>query len=352
MFNNSPSLYIHIPFCDSKCSYCSFNSYTDKHDLKERYITSLLQQLDFEIERFKVDNFSSIYIGGGTPSTLKISQVERIFRKISPFLKSNIEITIEANPNSADEVWLREVRNLGVNRLSLGVQSFDREKLKFLGRSHSPESALKSVENGRKAGFSRINIDLIYNTSFDNRELLERDMKIVDNLEIDHLSLYSLILEDGTPFQSREDFLKENLEDTEWLFRRVGERFTQYEISNFGNPSKHNLSYWKGANYLGVGSGAVGFLDDRRLYPNRNLEEYIENPLKIDEEILTDSDLHFEKLFLGFRSKIGVSKEILTSSEIEICELLKSEKILEFRNNRYFNKNYLLADEVALRVIS
>jgi len=347
----SPLLYIHIPFCDSKCFYCSFNSYTNLHHTQDRYIEALSKQFDFEVQRFKAQKFKTVFIGGGTPSTLSIQNLENLFKKLKPFITSSTEITIEVNPNSASEKWLQTAKNLGVNRVSFGVQSFNDEKLKFLGRNHSKEMAIKSIKLADEIGFKNINMDLIYNTTLDSRELLISDVEIMESLPITHVSMYSLTLEENTPFENRDDVQIENLEDNRWLIERVNKKFSQYEISNFGSKSEHNLGYWQGENYIGLGSGAVGFLKDRRFYPETDVEKYIANPLKIREEILTLDNIKLESAFLGFRSDVGVYKSILNSKEIQFAENLVNEKIIYFKNGKYFNKDFLLADEVTLQII-
>lgn len=349
---SKPLLYIHIPFCDSKCFYCSFNSYTNLHHTQDRYIKSLIKQFYYEINKFGITEFRTIYIGGGTPSTLSIKNLEFIFEAISPYFTSSAEITIEANPNSASEIWLQKAKDLGVNRISLGVQSFNSEKLQFLGRNHSKELAINSIKLAEKVEFKNINIDIIYNTIMDSRELLEKDMNIIDNLPISHISLYSLIVEDMTPFANQDNVQNDNLEDEKWLIHRIEKRFPQYEVSNFGKQSEHNSGYWKGENYIGIGSGAVGFWKDKRYYPNKDIEKYIKNPLDIEEEILSDDDLKLESLLLGFRSNIGVSCDILNKNDIKEAEFLVKKGILYFSEseNRFFNKNYLLTDEIILQI--
>jgi oxygen-independent coproporphyrinogen-3 oxidase len=304
--------------------------------------------LEFEISRYQISNFKTVYIGGGTPSTLSPKLLEKVFAKIP---KGASEITVEANPNSASLEWLREIKNFGATRISLGVQSFDSEKLKFLGRNHSKKDAILSLESASKVGFKDINLDLIYNTAIDSKELLSRDLEIAFSLSQNHMSLYSLTIEENTLFENSPEKSVENLENTKTLFEKVSEKFPQYEISNFGKPSLHNLGYWNSENYIGVGSGAVGFWKDRRFYPERDVKRYIENPLYRKEEILSKADLKFEKLFLGFRSKVGVSEKILSKEESRKADFLVSEKILRKENGRYFNLNFLLADEVTLKIV-
>ena len=345
-------LYIHIPFCDSKCSYCAFNSYVDKFDLKEEYMHSLQTQLDFELKRFnaKDKTIKTVFIGGGTPSTVEAKLYEDIFKTIKPYLVDNAEITSEANPNSATKEWLKGMRELGVNRISFGVQSFDTTKLKLLNRAHNPQQAKDAVKNAKEVGFENISLDLIYATLGDTKELLENDLKIAFSLPINHLSAYALIIEEGTPFENKPQMSKEILEITEWLFKEIKQKnFAQYEISNFGTyKSKHNLGYWQYEDYIGLGSGAVGKLGFERFYPTCSVEDYIKNPLDIRVEVLSNDEKKIEKIFLGLRSCVGVNKDILDKNELKQANFLVSENKLEFKNDTFYNSNYLLADEIAL----
>lgn len=345
-------LYIHIPFCDSKCYYCSFNSYVDKFHLKEKYMEALLVQLDFEVERFNVtpNSIETLFIGGGTPSTVEPKLYKKLFEKLKPYLKKDAEITSEANPNSATKEWLLGMYALGVNRISFGVQSFNKEKLRLLNRAHSTLQAKEAVLNAKEAGFENISLDLIYATLGDTKELLQEDINTAFSLPINHISAYALTIEEGTPFASKPQMSNERLELTTWLFEKIKAfGFEQYEISNFGRyKSKHNLGYWEYKEYIGLGSGAVGKLAEERFYPTTDVEAYITNPLNIRKERLSDEESRLEKIFLGLRSCIGIKKEILTKEELQRATLLENEKKLIFQNDTFYNTEYLLADEIAL----
>ena len=345
-------IYIHIPFCDSKCSYCAFNSYVDKFYLKEAYMLALSKQLEFELERFKAgkNSIETIFIGGGTPSTVEPKLYENIFKILKPYLITNAEVTSEANPNSATEDWLQGMYNLGVNRISFGVQSFDTKKLKLLNRAHNPQQAKDAVINAKKVGFENISLDLIYATLGDTKELLQNDLNIAFSLPINHLSAYALIIEEGTPFEKKPQMSKERLEITEWLFDEIKKhKFEQYEISNFGTyKSEHNLGYWRYTDYIGLGSGAVGKLGLQRFYPTCSVEDYISNPLDIRVESLNNEDKKIEQIFLGFRSCVGVHKDILNKDELKQAQFLVDEKKLTYENDTFYNTNYLLADEISL----
>jgi len=344
-------LYLHIPFCDSKCFYCSFNSYTDLLHLKTKYMKAVKTQLLFELERFKVKKSSieTVFIGGGTPSTVEAKLYENFIDLLSPYLKEDMEFTTEANPNSATLQWLKEMKNLGVNRVSFGVQSFDEEKLKYLGRNHSPKDALTAVENAYKIGIKNISIDIIYDTIKDTKKLLKKDLQTAFSLPINHISSYSLTIEKATKFYQEKTLPKDDENLAFWFVDEVKKRFPQYEISNFGKyKSKHNLGYWQLKDYIGIGSGAVGFFKDKRFYPHTNVKKYIEDPLFHKVEHLSKQDLLTEKIFLGLRSEVGVEKTLLPEDK---TKLLLEEKKLYEKNSKVFNKNFFLADELALFLI-
>ncbi len=349
-------IYIHIPFCDSKCSYCAFNSYVDKFHLKESYMFALLQQLKFELKTFDVkkNSIESVFIGGGTPSTVTPELYKELFEQIKPYLQQNCEITTEANPNSASKEWLSGMYALGVNRVSFGTQSFNNTKLKLLNRAHSSADALRAVQDAKEVGFENISLDLIYATLGDTKELLECDIKTAFTLPINHLSAYALTIEEGTPFEKKPQMAREELSQTSWLFKSIKSYgFEQYEISNFGTyQSKHNLGYWQYKDYLGLGSGAVGKLHNKRFYPSSDIEIYIKNPLHREIEILSDEDIKIEKIFLGLRSIVGFQADILNHKELQKCEILTKEKKISYKNGTFYNDNYLLADEIALFIAS
>lgn len=349
-------LYIHIPFCDSKCSYCAFNSYVDKFHLKKEYMNALLIQLNFELKKFqtKPKSITSVFIGGGTPSTISPQLYKDIFNLIKPYLSLDVEVTSEANPNSATKEWLEGMHRLGVNRISFGVQSFNDAKLKVLNRAHTAHDAKNAILDAKSIGFKNISLDLIYATLGDTKELLEHDLKTAFSLPINHLSAYALTIEEGTPFESKPHMAKEKLSLTSWLFDTIKQHgFEQYEISNFGSfQSKHNLGYWLYDDYIGLGSGAVGKLKDERFYPSTNLESYIKAPTSSQVELLSEDEQKIEKIFLGLRSCVGIKKEILNEKELIQTDILVVEEKLYIENDTFYNYEYLLADEIALFISS
>lgn len=360
-------LYIHIPFCDSKCFYCAFNSYTTKFKLKDDYMEALKKQLENNLEKHIINankKIKTVFIGGGTPSTIKASSYKEVFNLIKPYLEKNAEITTEANPNSATFSWQQEMFEMGVNRISFGVQSFDEKKLKFLGRAHSSQSAIEAINNAKKVGFKKINCDIIYGVLNDSFETLKKDFDMVKSLEINHISAYSLIIEENTKFFLDEKSLQKEkkslkIDDEELSYEifdyldKLG--FKQYEIANFATDeefeSKHNYGYWQHNEYLGIGAGAVACIGNIREYSEKSIEKYIKNPLLVEKEELSKEDIKAEKVLLGFRCKFGVPLELLNEKELKKANDLILEKKLELKENRVFNNNYLLADELALYIL-
>lgn len=352
-------LYIHIPFCDSKCFYCAFNSYTDRFHLKHEYMNALKKQLRNNLDNYVIkDNkkIETVFIGGGTPSTIKAFEYEEIFEMIKPHLEEFAEITTEANPNSASYEWLQSMKNLGVNRVSFGVQSFDNDKLKFLGRAHNSNSAIKAIQNAKEIGFKGINCDIIYGVQNDTLESMKKDFDMAFSLPITHLSAYSLTIEEGTKFFDRSSVKIDDEELSYEIFDYINKNgFHQYEISNFAknkeSESKHNYGYWQHKEYLGVGAGAVGYVNQQRQYPSKSIEEYIQNPLFTQIEKIDDEDIKTEKVLLGLRCSNGVDLSLFDEKEKQkIDELIQYDKIY-VENDKVFNKNFLLSDELALYIL-
>ena len=346
-------LYIHIPFCESKCSYCSFNSESGyKNETIKSYFIALEQQLKYEFERFNLqkESLKTIYFGGGTPSAAHFSNYEKIFDLLSKYMSSDIEVTLEANPNSATRRWLKELYALGANRLSIGVQSFDQEKLKFLGRIHSTKQVKNALANAKEIGFENISIDIIYDTHFDNLVFVENEIKNALEQPISHISAYSLTIEEDSGFAGKHELKNENLNSAKRIFELLNENgMEQYEVSNFGKiRSQHNTAYWMARDYIGAGAGAVGFLKDSRFYPHTNIEKYISEPTYFDIENISADELRFERVFLGLRSAYGVSLDDIKNHNIDKVErLIKEEKVKQV-GERLVAVDFLLADGIAL----
>ena len=315
-------LYVHIPFCVRKCQYCDFLSGPSDEETKDRYIEALLKEIraakhteDYEIV--------SVFIGGGTPSALKAEAIASIMRTLQEqfFFCEDAEVTIEANPGTVDLEKLTIYRNVGINRLSLGLQSTDAEELKLLGRIHSYEEFLKSYEWAREAGFSNINIDLMFAIPGQTGEAWRQHLYQVAELNPEHISAYSLIIEEGTPFAEQnldlpdEDTEYQMYEDTAEILERYGYR--QYEISNYakqGYMCRHNAGYWQRREYLGFGLGASSLYRGMRFSNTRRMQEYLKesrNPDQIrkDVTVLSRNERIEEFMFLGLRMTEGISEK-------------------------------------------
>ncbi len=315
-------LYVHIPFCVRKCQYCDFLSGPSDEETKDRYIEALLKEIR-AAEHTEDYEIVSVFIGGGTPSALKAEAIASIMRTLQEqfFFCEDAEVTIEANPGTVDLEKLTIYRNVGINRLSLGLQSTDAEELKLLGRIHSYEEFLKSYEWARKAGFSNINIDLMFAIPGQTGEAWRQHLYQVAELNPEHISAYSLIIEEGTPFAEQnldlpdEDTEYQMYEDTAEILERYGYR--QYEISNYakqGYMCRHNAGYWQRLEYLGFGLGASSLYGGMRFSNTHQMQEYLKesrNPDQIrkDVTVLSRNEQIEEFMFLGLRMTEGISEK-------------------------------------------
>ena len=315
-------LYVHIPFCVRKCQYCDFLSGPSDEETKDRYIEALLKEIR-AAEHTEDYEIVSVFIGGGTPSALKAEAIASIMRTLQEqfFFCEDAEVTIEANPGTVDLEKLTIYRNVGINRLSLGLQSTDAEELKLLGRIHSYEEFLKSYEWARKAGFSNINIDLMFAIPGQTGEAWRQHLYQVAELNPEHISAYSLIIEEGTPFAEQnldlpdEDTEYQMYEDTAEILERYGYR--QYEISNYakqGYMCRHNAGYWQRREYLGFGLGASSLYGGMRFSNTHQMQEYLKesrNPDQIrkDVTVLSRNERIEEFMFLGLRMTEGISEK-------------------------------------------
>lgn len=315
-------LYVHIPFCVRKCQYCDFLSGPSDEETKDRYIEALLKEIR-AAEHTEDYEIVSVFIGGGTPSALKAEAIASIMRTLQEkfFFCEDAEVTIEANPGTVDPEKLMIYRNVGINRLSLGLQSTDAEELKLLGRIHSYEEFLKSYEWAREAGFSNINIDLMFAIPGQTGEAWRQHLYQVAELNPEHISAYSLIIEEGTPFAEQnldlpdEDTEYQMYEDTAEILERYGYR--QYEISNYakqGYMCRHNAGYWQRLEYLGFGLGASSLYGGMRFSNTHQMQEYLKesrNPDQIrkDVTVLSRNEQIEEFMFLGLRMTEGISEK-------------------------------------------
>lgn len=317
---------------------------------------SLYSELKRSLEQYQ-PTIETLFIGGGTPSTILAKHFAPIFSLIQPYLVEGAEVTTEANPNSATLQWQQEMYDLGVNRISFGVQSFDDEKLKFLGRAHTGKKAIQAVNIAHKIGFKNINCDLIYGVANDTLKSVKKDIDIMASLPINHISAYSLTLEEGTKFFEQKRVKIDDEELSVKLFEYLEKKgFKQYEISNFALSnearSQHNLGYWKYKEYLGIGAGAVGCIDNKRYYATNEIDQFISASNTYEIENLSAEDIKTERILLGLRSVVGFEKSLLNEDEFERAKELIENGQLVLKEEHFFSVNYLLADEIALYIIN
>jgi len=322
-------IYIHIPFCRKKCHYCDFYK-TTAIQKKPLFLDALYREIDLRADYFKNQSVETIYLGGGTPSVLSAEETGAILQQLyQNFYVDHVpEITLEANPDDLDQYYLSKLLKAGINRLSIGIQSFSDRDLLLMNRRHSADQAIRSVTDAHKAGFSDISIDLIYGIPGLSLQQWERNLQMAVGLPVNHLSAYHITYHEGTLFYSRlknkiihELPEEESIAQFETLLRITGEAgFEQYEISNFAQDqfySKHNSNYWTGQPYLGLGPSAHSYNGISRQWNSSNLNQYISSLqsglLSSGEEILTTKDKLNDYLITRIRTKWGISIEYIRS---------------------------------------
>ena len=314
------SAYVHIPFCTQICYYCDFSKVFIKNQPVDSYLEHLLEEFRY----YDIQKLRTLYIGGGTPTALSAPQLEVLLNGLTKNLDLSAleELTIEANPGDLDADKIAVLKNSAVNRVSLGVQTFDDKMLKKIGRSHLEKDIYENIDRLKLAGFDNISIDLIYALPGQTMEQVKENVAKAVGLDIPHMSLYSLILENHTVFMNRMrrgklPLPKEELEAEMFEYiiaelERAG--FEHYEISNFAKPgfeSRHNLMYWDNAEYYGIGAGASGYVNGIRYKNHGPIRHYLsaveEGNARITEEHLSQKEQMEEEMFLGLRKKSGVS---------------------------------------------
>jgi len=322
MQTKSTSAYVHIPFCTQICYYCDFS----KVFIKNQPVDSYLEHLIEEYDSYDIKKLRTLYIGGGTPTALSAPQLAFLLEKLTDKLDLSYleELTIEANPGDLDQEKIAVLKDSPVNRVSLGVQTFNDRMLKQIGRSHLEKDIYENIANLKKAGFDNISIDLIYALPKQTMEDVKINVAKAIALDIPHMSLYSLILENHTVFMNRmrrgklplpkEDLEAEMFEYIIAELEKAG--FEHYEISNFSKPgfeSRHNLMYWDNAEYYGIGAGASGYVNGVRYKNHGPIRHYLQavetGNARVQEEMLTLKEKMEEEMFLGLRKKSGVSKK-------------------------------------------
>ena len=332
-------LYIHIPFCVKKCDYCDFLSFSADEQTQKSYVAALQKELAFYGAKYKDRRITTIFIGGGTPSWLKEDYMQVIMETIYHYfsVEQDAEITIECNPGTITEHKFEVYRRIGINRLSIGLQSVHNEELKILGRIHTFEQFLKTYDMARKHGFSNINIDLMSSLPGQTPEIFCDSLYQVLKLKPEHISAYSLIIEKGTPFYElyRFDAVRQEAgmqteslptEEEEYQTTKMTQHILKeagyhwYEVSNFAKPGyecRHNIGYWKRVDYLGVGLGASSLIDNVRYSNTRDLYTYLSVPadsLHETAEQITRNEQMEEFMFLGLRMRDGFYREEFTQA--------------------------------------
>ena len=314
------SAYVHIPFCTQICYYCDFSKVFIKNQPVDSYLEHLLE----EFRSYDIPKLRTLYIGGGTPTALSAPQLEVLLDGLTKNLDLSVleELTIEANPGDLDADKIAILKNSAVNRVSLGVQTFDNKMLKKIGRSHLEKDIYENIDRLKLAGFDNISIDLIYALPGQTMDQVKENVAKAISLDIPHMSLYSLILENHTVFMNRMrrgklPLPKEELEAEmfEYIIAELEQAgFEHYEISNFSKPgfeSRHNLMYWDNAEYYGIGAGASGYVDGVRYKNHGPIRHYLSaveaGDARITEEHLSQKEQMEEEMFLGLRKKSGVS---------------------------------------------
>lgn len=362
-------IYIHIPFCIRKCPYCDFYSVAGAEKLLPFFVRAVQDELELVSREFPLGEIRTVYFGGGTPSLLSGREISGILEGIGRFYgrRTDAEISLEANPGSIAPAKLREFREAGVNRLSIGGQSFHPRELEVLGRIHSVDDISKTVEHARSAGFDNLGLDLIFGLPGQELEAWRASVKRALDLQPDHISAYALTWSKDTPMgrniasgalpEPEENTVSEMLLWTDEFLSEAG--YHHYEISNFARPGfecLHNLNYWSGTAYLGLGPSAHSFVDGKRFWNAASLERYLEyvgkeQSAREGEETLTPSEKRLEALSLGLRRSSGIPLSIVMDKMAEIHEM-ENRGFGQIRDGRFLPtaRGFLLADELAGRL--
>ncbi|MEG0276994.1 MAG: radical SAM family heme chaperone HemW [Coprobacillus sp.] len=341
------SLYVHIPFCNHICAYCDFA----KVFYNEKWVDEYLEALSFEIKDKNLnDNYDTIYIGGGTPSSLSLEQLKKLLDILKSFSLRTQEYTIEVNPESMDSEKLDLCIKYGINRLSIGVQTFHDHLLKDIQRYHTSLQAIELIKEARNKGIQDINIDLIYGLPHQTLEDIDEDIKLINQLDISHVSIYSLILEDHTSLKKDGYIPLDDEQDALWYdhinksLKEYG--FQHYEVSNYYKvkPSLHNLTYWNYHDYDGVGLSAHSLVQHHRFENTRSLTKYLKHQY-LDQDIqLEKEDELFEKMMMGLRLTAGIDLD-------EIKQLFEMDIEVKYKDviDKYIKLNMLIIEKRYLK---
>lgn len=358
------SVYIHIPFCKNICSYCDFCKMYYNGSFVTQYLNALIKEIQ---DRYLGEEIKTLYVGGGTPSSLSIKDLTYLFDIIGKFnLNSLEEFTFECNLEDINEELLSLLEEKGVNRLSIGIQSFSPKKLEFMERSHDFDDAKSKFKLMRRMGFNNINVDFMYGIPGETLKDLKKDLDLMLKLEPDHISTYSLIVEDNTKISIKGVLpISEELDASMYEYicdKLESKKFVHYEVSNFarnGMESKHNLVYWNNNEYYGFGLGASGYIHGVRYDNTRSINKYLEGKFLLKEELLSKEDKMYNELMLGFRKMEGINlKEFFIKYEINLQEAfdlgkaLYEEELIVDGEYIYINPDYIyVMNEILIKIL-
>ena len=358
------AVYIHIPFCKSICSYCDFCKVFYYQKWSHQYLIRLKEEIE---DKYNGETIKSLYIGGGTPSVLSTTELKFLMNMIQIFhLQEDAEFTFECNLEDIKPELLEILKNGGVNRLSIGIQSFNKQNLKFLGRNHNFTDAEEKMKVIRNFGFSNINLDLIYAIPGQTIKDLKEDLKLFLRLKPDHISTYSLMIEPHTILSTdhftpiEEELDLEMYECIRKSLKKAG--YFHYEISNFAKKkkeAKHNLTYWNNQEYYGFGLSASGYIDQIRYTNTKNLTKYLNGETRGVEEILSKQDIMDNELMLGLRKIEGINKKefeekykVKLEDAYPIKPLLKNGDLKQKKDHIFLNPDKLyIMNEILLKMI-
>ena len=376
------SIYLHIPFCSTKCPYCDFASWANSEHLIDNYFNALTNEIETKCNAYTdyrnavvetpqrgVSTIKTIFIGGGTPSLIPSEYYKKLFHELKKYFvfSENCEITLELNPGTAREDYLKGYKELGINRISIGAQSFNQQILDLLGRKHSVADTVYAIEQVKNAGFKNFSLDLIYAVPEMKKEIWLDTIYRAIEFAPKHISAYSLTIEKNTPFASvysdsklllSDDFTYELYMDLCIILKK--ESFIHYEISNFAKKdfeSRHNINYWDGGDFFAFGNSAHRCLNGMRTKNLRNLQEYINNPYL--EEIVDLTSDKFDKVMLNLRLNRGVEfdllKQVSEREENDLTKLLtdlSAEGYLNLRDDKVFltDKGFFVSNEILVKL--
>lgn len=354
--NKAKSLYIHIPFCQKICDYCDFT----KLQYFRKFAVSYLDALKDELERYQISELKTIYVGGGTPTALEDDLFAQLLRIIKPYSKGVKEYTFEANPESLSLNKIKLLKEYGINRVSIGVQTTNQKILDCVNRSHSFSQVIESIKNLKEVGIDNINIDLILGLPHSSESILKEDLENILSLDIKHISCYGLTVNPHTVlfikgFKEPEgDILRRYYDIVEEILTNNG--FIHYEVSNWAKPgyqSEHNLTYWRNQEYYGCGLGAAGYLGETRYKNTINLSQYLTREFINEKELVSNKDKLTYQIMLNLRTNEGLDIKFIKNKEKEIEELT-NEGLVKHDGDKIIAtyEGMMILDQIILKLLS